>query len=649
MTKALTLKISADFALPYEAQTRTFVVYGGKGKGKSNLGAVLCEEFAAAGLKFCVIDPLDVFWGLRHGKTKDEQGIDVVILGGTHGDLPIDPGAGSTAADFVVDEPASVIIVMRRANGEMWTNGERIRFMRDFMTRVFQKQGEARRPLHIVIDEAGRFVPQMPAKNDLAIAECIGAIEQAVEWGRNFGIGVTLITQRSARMNKSVSELAECMIAFQTAGPRSIGAVVDWFGEHIPRERQHELVGILRKLPVGRALVVSPEFLDFEGEAQIRHRRTFDSSATPKAGTKPPKPGKRRTIDLEAYRVKLGETIAKAEAEDPKALTKRIRELEAAVQKRVTVAKDVGDPKAIERAVAALEKTHALAIAQFRKRFETMARKMTAGFAVMQNAAAAASKAAQAFGDAVKQDLEAIVADPIWTGTPRPAGILADDVREGIRRMATAGATVDDVARNARRVVQALPTAADAARGLAAAGKRIRELERNGDENGDRPLGKRHREILNALAELHVLEIRQPSRIQLGAFAGRTLTGGTGGMDLTDLVRAGLVTVPTSGLVQLTEAGHAQADPAAVPQSLGELHDRVRTRISSRHVQILDRLLELYPESISRELLGQAVGRTLTGGTGGMDVTDLVKLGFATVPAKGQLAAAPILFPSYLT
>jgi len=341
------LHISDDLALPPDAVTRTFVVYGGKGKGKTNFGSVLCEELSKAHLRFCVTDPLDVWWGLQHGRTKEESGIDVVILGGAHGDIPIEPAAGAVIADFVADEDVNTVVVMRRADGTMWSNGERIRFMRDFTRRLFQRQGEQRRPLMLVIDEAGRFVPQQMAKGSPDIAECVGAIEELVEWGRNVGIGVTLITQRSARMAKNVSELAECMVAFQTAGPNSVAAIVEWFGEHVPKERQHELVAALRKLPVGRALIVSPEWLDFEREAQIRLRETFDSSATPKAGGSLRAPGQARKPDLEKYQARMAETIERAKEADPREwkkreaeLKKKIAELERQAAKPVPAAKE---------------------------------------------------------------------------------------------------------------------------------------------------------------------------------------------------------------------------------------------------------------------------------------------------------------------
>jgi len=322
------LHISGDLWLPTDAVTQTFAVYGGKGMGKSNFAAVLCEELYRLGLRFSVIDPMGVFWGLKHSGDGKGKGIEVLILGGRHGDLAVDPSAGAAVADLIVDEKISVIVdISRRPDGKMWSVGERIRFVTDYFRRLYERQGEKSRPLIQILDEAGRFVPQMIPHGSPQIAACVGAIETAVEEGRNVGLGVCLVTQRSARMNKSVSELAECMIAFRTVGPRSIGAIIDWFGEHVAKERQHELIEKLRKLPVGEALIVSPGWLDFEGVAKIRMRETFDSSATPKAGKQRRASGKGTTIDLERFRTKMAEIAARVRDDDPKTLRARIAEL----------------------------------------------------------------------------------------------------------------------------------------------------------------------------------------------------------------------------------------------------------------------------------------------------------------------------------
>jgi hypothetical protein len=63
MTK---LNISTDLSAADRCGDVDDVIYGGKGMGKTNLGGVLVEELDSAGLRFAVIDPMGVWWGLRH-------------------------------------------------------------------------------------------------------------------------------------------------------------------------------------------------------------------------------------------------------------------------------------------------------------------------------------------------------------------------------------------------------------------------------------------------------------------------------------------------------------------------------------------------------------------------------------------------------
>lgn len=316
------------------AVTSTFVVYGGKGMGKTNALAVFAEEIEAAGQRFSVIDPVGVSWGLQHGAKRGTNGLTCIILGGQHGDIPITPQAGKIVADFVADESVNTVIdISRDAAGKMWSQGERIRFVADYCEQLYQRQGEKRIPLMQIIDEAGRFCPQVIPKGAIDIARCVGAIEQLVEWGRNVGVGVCLVTQRSARMNKSVSELADCMIAFRTVGPHSLEAIMDWLGEHIARDRHKEIAEQLRALPIGSALLVSPGWLQLEDIVRVRLRNTFDSSKTPEPGKKLVAPGKATKPDLAMYRVRMATTIEQAEAADPRKLKLKLDEKDKLIAK----------------------------------------------------------------------------------------------------------------------------------------------------------------------------------------------------------------------------------------------------------------------------------------------------------------------------
>ncbi len=356
------LNISRDLQFPLDTVTSTLVVYGGKGMGKTNLCAVVCEELYKNGLRFSLLDPLGVNWGLQYGRTKHGPGLKVLILGGIHGDVPIEPTGGAVVADLVVESDISVVIdISRRPDGQSWSMGERVRFVTDYCSRLYQRQGEKRRPIMQLIDEAGRFVPQQMPKGAIDIAKCVGAIEQMVEWGRNVGIGVCLITQRSARMNKSVSELADAMIAFRTVGPNSVDAVMDWLGEHIAKERIKEIVQELRSLQLGNAIVVSPGWLKVEKVIRVRMRETFDSSATPKAGIEPIAPGTATKPDLEAFKVRMAETIERVKSDDPKTLHLKILELERELcRKPILVAQEESVQNAQRERASAIEENNRL-------------------------------------------------------------------------------------------------------------------------------------------------------------------------------------------------------------------------------------------------------------------------------------------------
>jgi hypothetical protein len=366
MTK---LRISPDLALPEAAVTSTDIVLGGKGMGKTNFGSVYVEELTKAGMRWAVLDPMGVWWGVRHSKDGKGPGIPCVILGGVHGDIPIEPTGGAVVADLVVDERANVIIDFSRwKNGKMWTQGERIRFVTDYIRHLFERQGstvggQRREPIKQILDEAARYIPQTIPHGSVDLAKCVGAWEQACEEGRNIGLGVAFLTLRSARINKSVTELADMMIAFRTIGPNSLAAVMDWLGEHVEKGRIREISSQIRELNVGQALVISPGWLRIEKIVQIRQRETFDSSATPKPGERQQKvSGAAAKPDLAKYQAAMVETIEKAKADDPKELRKQLKEKDAEIARlqkaKAPAAAQVVDQRAIDRVVAAAVKPY---------------------------------------------------------------------------------------------------------------------------------------------------------------------------------------------------------------------------------------------------------------------------------------------------
>src|SRR5712664_1707567 len=89
----LRFEISEKRALPDDAVTSTIIILGKKGKGKTFFVGVLEEEFAKHKVPFTVIDPMSAHWGIK-------EKYQVVIFGGPHADVPLDPSLGTEIADL---------------------------------------------------------------------------------------------------------------------------------------------------------------------------------------------------------------------------------------------------------------------------------------------------------------------------------------------------------------------------------------------------------------------------------------------------------------------------------------------------------------------------------------------------------------------
>ncbi len=102
-----------QFDLPPDLATQTVAILGVRGSGKTNTGVIEAEELLTAGQQVIVIDPLDVWWGLRADGAGAKGGYPITVLGGEHADLPLDEAAGKTVAEFLVAHRAPAILSTR--------------------------------------------------------------------------------------------------------------------------------------------------------------------------------------------------------------------------------------------------------------------------------------------------------------------------------------------------------------------------------------------------------------------------------------------------------------------------------------------------------------------------------------------------------
>jgi len=186
-------------------------------------------------------------------------------------------------------------------------------------------------------------VPQRVGGNE---ARMVGAIEDLVRRGRSAGIGVLMISQRAASINKDVLTQIELMIAHRHTSPQDRSALKAWIDANDDADHQRDFLAQLSSLKLGEAWFWSPGWLKLFQHVKVRARHTFDSSGTPDSAGASATPKRFADVDLEAIRGKLAKTIELSKADDPKELKKRIAEL----TRQVKVSPS--DPAAIEKAVS---------------------------------------------------------------------------------------------------------------------------------------------------------------------------------------------------------------------------------------------------------------------------------------------------------
>lgn len=328
------LRISDDLSLPIDAATQTFAFIARKGAGKTYAAGKLAECLIDAGVQVVVLDSVGNWWGLRLLADGKSPAYDVPVLGGLRGDIPLEATGGHLIADIIADTGRSLIVDISQ-----FSKADRQRFATAFAERLWQQKKAERQPspVHLIIEESQLIVPE---RVDAGAAKMVGIYEEIIRLGRNYGIGVSMISQRPQSVNKEVLNQTECLFALQVNGKHERIALRDWITYH---GAEKSLVDELPALPVGTAYVWSPQWLGILQKVKVGHKKTFDASATPKVGgvqvRRDLKP-----LNLDDLKDRMAATIEKAKQDDPKELRKQIAELKRA--------KTVPDQASIDKAVA---------------------------------------------------------------------------------------------------------------------------------------------------------------------------------------------------------------------------------------------------------------------------------------------------------
>jgi len=574
--------LAADFGLPARAVTESLAVLGRKGGGKTNTGGVLFEQMHTIGAQCVALDPVGNWWGLRLSASGKRKGLDIPVFGGAHGDKPITPTSGRLLAQLVVDRKVSCVIDLMTFKPE-----QRRLFAADFAEELFELKKTRRTPLHLFVEEARKFIPQVSkSKLDLRMAD---AFDDIVRLGRNYGLGVSLLDQRPQSVNKEVLSQTEILIVHQLTETHGRKAIEDWVRSKSTKGA--EQLADLDQLEVGEAFVWSPGLLRTFARVRVQKKQTYDASATPElgGGQEDIAPRPLSQADLDRLEEAMKTVVDEAAATDPTKLRQEVQRLRAKVAElEARPAPAPAAPQEVRQVpVPVIDKDTV-------NRLEWLVKQVVGGLAPIgervtemgQHLANIGLAAACATATSSRPTSPAPARRPLSVPAPRPA--LA--------------APMDQ----------------------------------------DQRLGGPERRILESLAWLASIGIHEAD-VTTCAFLAGYKVGGAFNNARGRLRSFGHVDYPTNGTMKLTEHGRAAAPVITAPLTTKELQEHVMARLDGPQRRILTPLIAAYPESMTTPELAAAAGYEI-GGAFNNARGRLRSIGLVDYPTTGTVRAEDRLF-----
>lgn len=90
--------------------TETFAILAKRRAGKSNAAVVMAEEMYAAGLPWVAVDPKGDWYGVRASGDGRKPGLAVIVFGGLHADVPLEPASGRLVAGLFAERRLSGVL-----------------------------------------------------------------------------------------------------------------------------------------------------------------------------------------------------------------------------------------------------------------------------------------------------------------------------------------------------------------------------------------------------------------------------------------------------------------------------------------------------------------------------------------------------------
>lgn len=315
------------YPIPAEALDDRLGWIGTSGSGKTYNAGGGVERLLASGARVVIVDPLDVWWGLRLKADGDKAAFPLVIFGGAHGDMPLNEQAGGLLGETVATMSESCIVSL----GGLHTKSAERRFMLAFLDALYRKTDPAKTgPFHVIFDEADLWAPQNTSEPALQ-----ALMEQIVRRGRIKGFVPWLITQRPAVISKDVLSQVDGLVAFKLTASQDRAAIGEWIKGQADVTEGKAILGSLPTMQRGQGVVWVPGRGILETVA-FPPKTTFDSSRTPARG-EVRRDRALKALDLSKLKDRLASLEEETKANDPRALKAEIATLRRDLAKATSI------------------------------------------------------------------------------------------------------------------------------------------------------------------------------------------------------------------------------------------------------------------------------------------------------------------------
>lgn len=276
---------------------------GIRDSGKTYTATKATEELFDAGIPSIWLDPIGVAHNLRiPGKGK---GYPVVVAGGKHGDLPLTTKNVGAIVRAAMENGVSLVLDLFSVELSKADWRRIVKETCEILLHENQEFGLR----HVFIEEAAEFVPQRP--QDMQV---FSAVEKLVRMGGNSKVGITLINQRSADLNKSVLELCANVLVHRQRGKNTILDLKKWLSLTDP-ETEKKITASLPDLESGHCWVMSND-LKKPVLIQVPQKNSLHPDRRAAAPTKA-EAAKRKPVDAGAFVAAMKEKLEKKAAPAP--------------------------------------------------------------------------------------------------------------------------------------------------------------------------------------------------------------------------------------------------------------------------------------------------------------------------------------------